>query len=170
MLLVHLSHPFQVTQLTLQVTQNGFSSDKAGLPRDTFDLPSDTAHLSSDTAGFLSDTVLFTKVLRWFKFALKLPYSILCSKLWHSSLIKWHSWLFKWHLVFPSDTVLFTMFTTVLIAYCAANYDWPFGTLPSGLFWSNLDNRYLKTYPRTYSGQFWNMLLFSRAVVNSIAL
>ena len=41
-----------------------------------------------------------------------------------------------------------------LIAYCAANYDWPFGTLPFGLFGSNLDTRDLETYPRTYSGHF----------------
>ena len=41
-----------------------------------------------------------------------------------------------------------------LIAQRAANYDWPFGTLPFGLFGSNLDIRDLETYPRTYSGQF----------------
>ena len=29
-----------------------------------------------------------------------------------------------------------------------ANYDWPFGTLPFGLFGSNLDTRDLETYPR----------------------
>ena len=34
------------------------------------------------------------------------------------------------------------------------NYDWPFVTLPFGCFWSNLDTRDLKTYPRTYSGHF----------------
>ena len=34
------------------------------------------------------------------------------------------------------------------------NYDWPFGTLPFGLFGSNLDTRDLETYPRTYSGHF----------------
>ena len=33
-------------------------------------------------------------------------------------------------------------------------YDWPFGTLPFGLFGSNLDTRDLETYPRTYSGHF----------------
>ena len=55
---------------------------------------------------------------------------------------------------------------TILIASCAANYDWPFGTLPFGLFGSNLDTRDLETYPRTYSGHFWNMSIFddSRAV------
>ena len=37
---------------------------------------------------------------------------------------------------------------------CMANYDWPFGTLPFGLFWSNLDTRDLETYPRIYSGHF----------------
>ena len=41
-----------------------------------------------------------------------------------------------------------------LIASCAANYDWPFGTLPFGLFCSNLDTRDLETYPRTYCGHF----------------
>ena len=53
-----------------------------------------------------------------------------------------------------------------LIASRTANYDWPFGTLPFGLFWSNLDTRDLETYPRTYSGHFWNMSIFddSRAV------
>ena len=40
-----------------------------------------------------------------------------------------------------------------LIASRMANYDWPFGTLPFGLFWSNLDTRDLETYARTYSGQ-----------------
>ena len=40
------------------------------------------------------------------------------------------------------------------------NYDWPFGTLPFALFWSNLDTRDLKTYPRTDSGHFLNMSLF----------
>ena len=39
-----------------------------------------------------------------------------------------------------------------LIASHAANYNWPFGTLPFGLFGSNLDTRGLETYPRTYSG------------------
>ena len=41
-----------------------------------------------------------------------------------------------------------------LIASHTANYDWPFGTLPFGLFWSNLDTRDLEAYPRTYSGHF----------------
>ena len=41
-----------------------------------------------------------------------------------------------------------------LIASRTANYDWPFGTLPFGLFCSNLDTRDLETYPRTYSGHF----------------
>ena len=41
-----------------------------------------------------------------------------------------------------------------LIASRTANYDWPFGTLPFGLFWSNLDTRDLDTYSRTYSGHF----------------
>ena len=41
-----------------------------------------------------------------------------------------------------------------LIASHVANYDWPYGTLPFGLFCSNLDTRDLETYPRTYSGHF----------------
>ena len=53
-----------------------------------------------------------------------------------------------------------------LIASRVANYDWPFGTLPFGLFGSNWDTRDLETYPRTYSGHFWNMSIFddSRAI------
>ena len=47
-----------------------------------------------------------------------------------------------------------------------ANYNWPFGTLPFGLFGSNLDTGDLETYPRAYSGHFGNMSIFddSRAV------
>ena len=41
-----------------------------------------------------------------------------------------------------------------LIASCMTNYDWPFGTLPFGLFGSNLDTRDLDIYPRTYFGHF----------------
>ena len=41
-----------------------------------------------------------------------------------------------------------------LIESCMANYDWQFGTLPFGIFESNLDTMGLETYPRTYSGQF----------------
>ena len=41
-----------------------------------------------------------------------------------------------------------------LIASRMTIYDWPFGTLPFGLFGSNLDTRDLETYPRTYSGHF----------------
>ena len=47
-----------------------------------------------------------------------------------------------------------------LIESRVANYDWPFGTLPFGLFGSNLDTRDLDIYPRTYSGHFWNMSIF----------
>ena len=41
-----------------------------------------------------------------------------------------------------------------LIGSRVGNYDWQFGTLPFGIFWSNLDTMDLETYPRTYSGQF----------------
>ena len=53
-----------------------------------------------------------------------------------------------------------------LITLHMTNYNWPFGTLPVGLFWSNLDTMDLETYPRTYSGHFLNMSLFdnSRAI------
>ena len=53
-----------------------------------------------------------------------------------------------------------------LIASRVRNFDWQFGTLPFGIFWSNLDTMGLETYPRTYSGHFWHMSLFddSRAV------
>ena len=43
-----------------------------------------------------------------------------------------------------------------LIGSQVRNYDWPFGTLPFGIFGSNLDTMDLETYPRTYSGQFWH--------------
>ena len=41
-----------------------------------------------------------------------------------------------------------------LIGSRVTNYDWQFGTLPFGLFGSNLDTMGLETYPRTYYGQF----------------
>ena len=41
-----------------------------------------------------------------------------------------------------------------LIASHVTNYDFPFRTLPFGLFGSNLDTRDLETYPSTYSGHF----------------
>ena len=41
-----------------------------------------------------------------------------------------------------------------LIASRMTNYNWPFGTLPCGLFGSNLDTKDLETYPRTYFGPF----------------
>ena len=41
-----------------------------------------------------------------------------------------------------------------LIASRMTNYNWQFGTLPFGIFWSNLDTMDLETYSRTYSGQF----------------
>ena len=41
-----------------------------------------------------------------------------------------------------------------------------FGTLPIGIFLSNLDSRHLMTSPRTFLGQLWHMSIFgnSRAV------
>ena len=55
-----------------------------------------------------------------------------------------------------------------LIASHTGNYDWPFGTLPFGLFGSNLDTRDLETYPRTYSGHFWNMSFFGDSMAVSV--
>ena len=43
-----------------------------------------------------------------------------------------------------------------LIASRTANYDWPFGTLPFGLFGSNLDTRDLETYPRTFFFEYFS--------------
>ena len=48
----------------------------------------------------------------------------------------------------------FNLHLNHLIESRMTNYDWPFGTLPFGLFGSNLDTRGLETYPRTYSGHF----------------
>ena len=48
----------------------------------------------------------------------------------------------------------FSLHLNHLIASCMTNYNWPFGTLPFGLFGSNLDTRDLETYPRTYFGHF----------------
>ena len=44
-----------------------------------------------------------------------------------------------------------------LIESRMTNYDWPFGTLPFGLFASNLDTNDLETYPRTI---FWSFLKY----------
>ena len=41
-----------------------------------------------------------------------------------------------------------------LIGSLMTNYNWPFGTLPFGLFCSNLDTKDLETHPRTYSAHF----------------
>ena len=53
-----------------------------------------------------------------------------------------------------------------LIAWCAGISFQQFGTLPFGIFLSNLDSRHLMTSPRTLLGQFWHMSIFgdSRAV------
>ena len=74
--------------------------------------------------------------------------------------------VFYW--TFPSTSFLggLSLHLNHLTASHMANYDWPFGTLPFGLFWSNLDTRDLERYPRSYSGHFWNMSIFddSRAI------
>ena len=78
-----------------------------------------------------------------------------------------HPW--TWHLVsavcmHPTAMHSFlgglSLHLNHLIASRMANYNWPFGTLPFGLFGSNLDTRDLETYPRTFSGHFWNMSIF----------
>ena len=76
-------------------------------------------------------------------------------------------WMNEWQCVLSVEFLGgLSLHLNHLIASRTANYDWPFGTLPFGLFWSNLDTRDLETYPRTYSGHFWNMSLFddSRAI------
>ena len=75
------------------------------------------------------------------------------------------SLLFQLTMADPVKVMLVT-YLNHLIAYHVANYDWPFGTLPLCTFSSNLDTRDLETYPRSYSGHFWNMSLFgnSRAI------
>ena len=47
-----------------------------------------------------------------------------------------------------------------------ANYNWPFRTLPFGIFVSNLDTSDLVTYPRTNFSHFLDMSLYndSRAI------
>ena len=47
-----------------------------------------------------------------------------------------------------------------LIGSCMAISYWQFGTLPIGIFLSNLDSTQLMTSPRTLFGQFWHMLIF----------
>ena len=62
----------------------------------------------------------------------------------------WNMSIFRW--------LKFTLKPPYSIAH--DKFDWPFGTLSFGLFCSNLDTRDLETYPRTYSGHFWNMSIF----------
>ena len=50
-----------------------------------------------------------------------------------------------------------------LIGSQVTNYDWPFGILSFGIFWSNLDTMDIETYPRTYSGQFEHMSIFDKS-------
>ena len=69
---------------------------------------------------------------------------------------------FETYIIFNNNQVIFShaflgglsLHLNHLIASCVANYNWPFGTLPFGLFGSNFDTRDLETYPRTYSGHF----------------
>ena len=53
-----------------------------------------------------------------------------------------------------------SLYLNHLMGSPAANYDWPFGTLPFGLFGSNLVTKDLETYPRTYSGHFLKYVKF----------
>ena len=66
--------------------------------------------------------------------------------------------IFKFHKLGTYVTVVclgdLSLHLNHLIASPAANYNWPFGTLPFGLLAPNLDTRDLETYPRTYSGHF----------------
>ena len=99
------------------------------------------------------------------------PFCILLSI---SLLSSFHHSLWSFYSSFPHSSFVFPSFflgglslhLNHLIGSRMTNYDWPFGTLPFGLFGSNLDTTDLETYPRTYSGHFWNMSIFddSRAV------
>ena len=79
---------------------------------------------------------------------------------------------FVWHLFVTSQGSDFwflgglSLHLNHLIAQRLAICDWPFGTLPIGIFLSNLDSWHLETYPRTYYGLFWNISIFdgSRAI------
>ena len=80
------------------------------------------------------------------------------SKVFFLLFLKIHLMLcvFKQCICVANDSFLggLSLHLNHLIASHTANYDWPFGTLPFGHFWSNLDTRDLETYPRTYSGHF----------------
>ena len=97
------------------------------------------------------------------------------SLLWKCYFIKYSIWgLFSminihcisWKLFLGLFLGGLSLHLNHLIESRLANYNWPFRTLPFGLFGSNLDTRGLETYPRTYFGHFWNMSNFddSRAV------
>ena len=79
-------------------------------------------------------------------------------------MVKPVAWFYFFNFVYFLGGL--SLYLNHLIGSRVTNYDWPFGTLPFGLFGSNLDTRDLETYPRTYSGHFWNMSFFddSRAV------
>ena len=53
-----------------------------------------------------------------------------------------------------------------LIAWRTGISFWQFGTLPIGIFLSNLDSRHLITSPRTLLGQFWHMSIFGDSRAN----
>ena len=80
------------------------------------------------------------------------PFSMFC----HPCVVV----LASYTLVGPTFLGGLSLHLNHLIASRTANYNWPFGTLPFGLFGSNLDTRDLETYPRTYFGHFWNMSIF----------
>ena len=82
-----------------------------------------------------------------------------------SSTLFWYLWTsFIQFVCFFAPWFLggLSLYLNHLIASHVANYDWPFGTLPFGLFCSNLDTRDLETYPRTYSGHFLKYVNFWR--------
>ena len=61
---------------------------------------------------------------------------------------------FKWVNIYFKFLGGLSLHLNHLIGSRVTNYDWQFGTLPLGLFWSNLDTMDLETYPRSYSDHF----------------
>ena len=105
-----------------------------------------------------------SKGRKWFR---RVKYHINCQYKHQVPVGNWK--IFMWGLTGAKNMYFLgglSLHLNHLIGSRVTNYDWPFGTLPLGLFSSNLDTRDLETYPRTYCGHFWHMSLFddSRAV------
>ena len=76
------------------------------------------------------------------------PYVIACSMQHGSTVLTYPRSYKTWFLGGLS------LHLNHLIASHMRNFNGTFGTLPFGLFGSNLDTMDLETYPRTFSGNF----------------